>query len=371
MIRFSCPKCRMVLQAAVEQAGATVGCPRCKFQMQVPSAAPVAKVAQQAAGPALDSPGDVRASQGVAQQPPAGAPASAAPAPAPWYFTRDGKKFGPYTAAQLKQYAGSGQLLPTDLLWKEGMEGWRPASTVKGLFAAQQPPPQPAAQAQPSGSHGNPFESLATPDARPLTQAKQQWHRLGPKVKVGIIAGAVAVPVVLVLVVVLVIVGRSGRGGGPVAQDGGDRKANQGTGKPGGGSFAARALQAMGMKERPAHLKPSAPGSTDDFLDALDILGCKPGKSAVSNRKSSETCPDEGIQYVPVKTAIIEGAKWEAVFGKPQHLSDGHDFWNNKDHPFQRWKYVLTDGPITLHGTYISKLNARPEQYMPSCVCMY
>src|SRR5947208_1401881 len=195
MIRFSCPKCRMVLQAAVEQAGATVGCPKCKFLMQVPSAAPVAKIATQPAGPAPDSLADVRASQGAA--------------PAPWHFTRDGKKFGPYTAAQLKQYADSGQLVPTDLVWKEGMEGWKPASTVKELFAAQQPPSKPAPLAQPSSTPGNPFESLATPNTSPLTQAKNRWRGLSPKVKVGIVAGAVAVPLVLILVVVLVIAGRS------------------------------------------------------------------------------------------------------------------------------------------------------------------
>ena len=200
MLHFSCPKCQMVLQAAAEQAGATVACPRCKLQMQVPSAAPVAKIAPQ----------------------PAAAPTPAAPAAAPWYFTRDGKKYGPYTAARLKEYAGSGQLLPTDLVWKEGMEGWKPASTVKGLFAAQQPPSQPAAQAHSDGSHGNPFESLTAPQTSPLAQAKKRWQGLSPKVKVGIIAGAVAVPLLLILLVCgvagLLTWNRSSPQGGGVAQ---------------------------------------------------------------------------------------------------------------------------------------------------------
>jgi hypothetical protein len=117
----------------------------------------------------------------------------------------------------MKQYAGSGQLLPTDLVWKEGMEGWKPASTVKGLFAAQQPP-QAAAQAQLSASHSNPFESLATPNTSPLSHATAKWKGLDPKVKVGIIAGAVGVPLLLILVVVLVVVGNSGRQGRAFAQ---------------------------------------------------------------------------------------------------------------------------------------------------------
>jgi hypothetical protein len=215
MVRFSCPKCQMVLQAEVRQAGATVACPQCKFQMQVPAAPPVAKVAPQSAATLL----------------------TAASTPPPWYFTRDGKKFGPYTAAQLKQYADSGQLLPTDLVWKEGMEGWKPASTVKGLFAAQQPPSQPAAQAQPSGSHGNPFESLAAPNTSPLTQAKNKWQGLSPRVKVGIIAGAVAVPLVLILlicgVIGLLTWGKSSQQGGTVAQKDGSTSGNKEAGKKG------------------------------------------------------------------------------------------------------------------------------------------
>jgi len=128
MIRFSCPKCKMALQAS--QAGATVGCPQCKFQMKVPSAAPVAQVAPQPAGWTPDCPGDVRASQGAPQRPPAAIPISTTSSPAPWYFTRDGKRYGPFTTARLKQLVGSGELLPTDLVWKEGMEGWAPANSL-------------------------------------------------------------------------------------------------------------------------------------------------------------------------------------------------------------------------------------------------
>ena len=39
MIRFSCPACKNVLQAADQQAGATVTCPKCNGQMRVPGAA--------------------------------------------------------------------------------------------------------------------------------------------------------------------------------------------------------------------------------------------------------------------------------------------------------------------------------------------
>jgi hypothetical protein len=51
-----------------------------------------------------------------------------------WYITRDGKsKVGPYSSHQLRSFAKSGQLLHTDMVWKEGMAKWKKASEVKGL----------------------------------------------------------------------------------------------------------------------------------------------------------------------------------------------------------------------------------------------
>lgn len=65
-----------------------------------------------------------------------------------WYFSRDGKQAGAVSEAELTQLASSGQLSPTDMVWKEGMSGWVHAAKVKGLFLATNtigPPPLPAA----------------------------------------------------------------------------------------------------------------------------------------------------------------------------------------------------------------------------------
>jgi hypothetical protein len=51
-----------------------------------------------------------------------------------WFVTLNGQQVGPISAQQLKEYAASGQLQPTDTVWKEGMAQWQPASSVKGLF---------------------------------------------------------------------------------------------------------------------------------------------------------------------------------------------------------------------------------------------
>jgi uncharacterized protein YbjQ (UPF0145 family) len=51
-----------------------------------------------------------------------------------WYVSRGDKPVGPYTVPQLQQMAGSGQLKPSDALWKEGMQSWIPASSIPGVF---------------------------------------------------------------------------------------------------------------------------------------------------------------------------------------------------------------------------------------------
>lgn len=62
-----------------------------------------------------------------------------------WQYTRGGKQVGPVSGTQLKQLAASGQLSPTDMVWKDGMDAWVPASSLKGLFNSNLGPlPVPA-----------------------------------------------------------------------------------------------------------------------------------------------------------------------------------------------------------------------------------
>jgi hypothetical protein len=51
-----------------------------------------------------------------------------------WHYSSNGQQLGPVTSAQLKQLAGSGQLQASDMVWKDGMADWAPASRIKGLF---------------------------------------------------------------------------------------------------------------------------------------------------------------------------------------------------------------------------------------------
>lgn len=67
--------------------------------------------------------------------------------PDQWFYSKNGQRFGPIDAASLKHLAATDQLGVADLVWKNGMAGWLPASRIKGLFPqrvlAASPPPLP------------------------------------------------------------------------------------------------------------------------------------------------------------------------------------------------------------------------------------
>lgn len=47
-----------------------------------------------------------------------------------YMISRAGEQFGPYSEEDLRGYLGSGQVLPDDLAWTEGMAGWVPVSQI-------------------------------------------------------------------------------------------------------------------------------------------------------------------------------------------------------------------------------------------------
>jgi hypothetical protein len=66
------------------------------------------------------------------------------------YVRRGARRFGPFSAAQLRQLATAGRLRATDTVWKEGMTKGALAARVKNLF------PAPATEALPAGCPSRP-----------------------------------------------------------------------------------------------------------------------------------------------------------------------------------------------------------------------
>ncbi len=60
-----------------------------------------------------------------------------------YMISRAGEQFGPYSEEDLRGYVGSGQVLPDDLAWTEGMADWLPVSQIFpiGTRSSVAPPP--------------------------------------------------------------------------------------------------------------------------------------------------------------------------------------------------------------------------------------
>ena len=87
-----------------------------------------------------------------------------------WYES-NGEQKGPIPASELKQMAVSGQLLPSDMIWREGQPDWVAGGSVKGLFpsaAPGSPPQQPSEQQFTQGMYG------PAPDLRQATAAAKE-----------------------------------------------------------------------------------------------------------------------------------------------------------------------------------------------------
>lgn len=61
-----------------------------------------------------------------------------------WYVFKYGQQYGPFSDAEMQQWARSGQLSPLDWVWGAGMTDWQPAGWMAGLGFEGGPPAAPA-----------------------------------------------------------------------------------------------------------------------------------------------------------------------------------------------------------------------------------
>ena len=60
-----------------------------------------------------------------------------------WYYAINNQQHGPVSEAELRDLADRGRLGPRDLVWKDGMAEWVPASTVRQAWQVPSPPSGP------------------------------------------------------------------------------------------------------------------------------------------------------------------------------------------------------------------------------------
>jgi hypothetical protein len=92
---------------------------------------------------------------------------------ADWYYAKEGRQHGPVSSSQLRQMAQSGELLPEDLVFKEGSSNWIAASTVQGLFpserVASRAAPPPSSRPEPTGGS---FSFEAADEDAPVARSR-------------------------------------------------------------------------------------------------------------------------------------------------------------------------------------------------------
>ena len=79
------------------------------------------------------------------------------------HINRAGQQYGPYPEATAREMLAAGQLLPTDLAWHPGAEGWKTLQELLGAEAAQAsptppPPSKPAGPPKRQVAGGQPAE---------------------------------------------------------------------------------------------------------------------------------------------------------------------------------------------------------------------
>ena len=76
------------------------------------------------------------------------------------YISRNGEQNGPYTLEEVQGYLAEGILLPDDLAWHEGLEGWISLGELTTSAPGGSPlpipaPPEPTIATVPAKATGN------------------------------------------------------------------------------------------------------------------------------------------------------------------------------------------------------------------------
>lgn len=125
-----------------------------------------------------------------------------------YWIARNGKKHGPFPEEQVRANYARGKVLPTDLVWTEGMAKWAPAPQV---FAATPLPPVPEP----------PAAEPATPYRPPAAQVRDEaehgpggevayggfWVRFGAVIIDGIVVYIASVVAVVAVAALLASIG--------------------------------------------------------------------------------------------------------------------------------------------------------------------
>lgn len=80
-----------------------------------------------------------------------------------WYYSKNGTQLGPVPQSELASKLASGEVSSSDLVWKDGMADWIPASQVSELRVIPAAPAAPTYSAGPESSGESPYVAPVNP----------------------------------------------------------------------------------------------------------------------------------------------------------------------------------------------------------------
>lgn len=83
-----------------------------------------------------------------------------------WFYGKEGQQYGPIDEATLRARASTGEVGPHDLVWREGMENWKPLMEIAELGGGVTMPP-PVASSDGGVSPAVPNSPYAPPVGAP------------------------------------------------------------------------------------------------------------------------------------------------------------------------------------------------------------
>lgn len=142
---------------------------------------------------------------------------------AEWFYLKNRQNLGPFNQDQLRQLAQQGKLLPSDLVWKNGMASWSPASSVPGLLPEMKKAPGPAAPLPAASPNlDRDYQEILSQGWREMVRDSwQAWQGLNPVIKISAIS---ATGLFLVLICLWIVFSRTGGGAAPVAVNSGSEQ---------------------------------------------------------------------------------------------------------------------------------------------------
>lgn len=87
-----------------------------------------------------------------------------------WYYSKNGTQLGPVAQSELISKLASGEVSPSDLVWKDGMADWIPAAQVADLRPVTSAP-APVSTVAP-GSPATPYSPPVSPYAPPAVTSE-------------------------------------------------------------------------------------------------------------------------------------------------------------------------------------------------------